>query len=424
MNDWVVIIPSAVFTIATAFVLFFLARLLFGDRAALMAVLLYSLHAGVLFYATSGLTEPAFAFFLAAAFLLVVKGGRTPVFLGAGLLVGMAALTRDAGQALMPGFLLYVAINQKERRVKTTLLFLLGFALALAPHWARNFTLFGNPFTEIKFMLLAGFSSSFPEYTLEKSLVGTSPWPYILANPLEYVRKFFSGLDYFYWSPSDNEFNPYFLALFLVSLLRPQQDRRAEGAKLLLLGLIALQIIASSISVRFYRYLFPLLPLAFPFVADFILYLIRREGFPSPLYRKIAAGAAALFLIYPFLGSLYQGFQARELPTTGERAAPIVRLLEKHTAPSEVVMSDIPQMVAWYANRTAVHLPYRIDEAIAIDERYVPIKAILLTDGLPERYRYAPWWNEILVKEAPLPGFKLVEKYTSGQRRILLYLRQ
>lgn len=123
-----------------------LAGLLFGSPVARVASWLAVFDPLLVFFSGYLLTETAFAAALLLALLATVHWIRTPRAgraLGAGLLWGLASLTRPTALALPAVMLAWawvplgLSVNPRER-VRQSLLLLLGLGIAVAPWTLRN----------------------------------------------------------------------------------------------------------------------------------------------------------------------------------------------------------------------------------------------------------------------------------------------
>jgi len=105
VSDFVAIIPSSLFYLLTIPLMYFLSEKLFNRKVAVTASLIYIFHPEILYYATSGLTEPLFWFLFTLSFYLLIKTHSPKSFLLLGIVLGLAALTRDVGKFFFVGLL-------------------------------------------------------------------------------------------------------------------------------------------------------------------------------------------------------------------------------------------------------------------------------------------------------------------------------
>jgi 4-amino-4-deoxy-L-arabinose transferase-like glycosyltransferase len=120
-----------------------LGRRLGGERAGVMAMLLYAFYPFFVFYSAVAMTE---AFHIAAVPVIVLltldagRGRRSGFW--PGVACGILFLVRSTGLFLLPVQLFHLA---GSRRIRASLLTLLGFAVCAAPWMIRNQISMGGP---------------------------------------------------------------------------------------------------------------------------------------------------------------------------------------------------------------------------------------------------------------------------------------
>jgi 4-amino-4-deoxy-L-arabinose transferase-like glycosyltransferase len=130
-----------VLALATLVLAFLTARAAFGDRAARATLVAGAAYLPTAFYVTQLLSEVLFTFFLvAAAYVLyaAIKDGRAGVArcAAAGILLGLAALTRGVALAVAAGWALYVLLRRGPpvgRRVAAAAALAAATLAAVAP---------------------------------------------------------------------------------------------------------------------------------------------------------------------------------------------------------------------------------------------------------------------------------------------------
>jgi len=119
-------------------------RCLIPPRAASCAGWMVALYPQFVRYPQTGYGEPLFLALLALVLwrlLFAAQAGRARQAWGAGLLCGVAALTRETALAVPIAYLLWVAVNRQAlpRPGRTWLAFSVGCALAILPWTIRNY---------------------------------------------------------------------------------------------------------------------------------------------------------------------------------------------------------------------------------------------------------------------------------------------
>jgi hypothetical protein len=203
-------------------------------------------------------------------------------------------------------------------------------------------------------------------------------------------------------------------------LLRDPRDRYATFRTTLLFAVaIVVQVAAFSALQRSPRFLVPVVPLACVIIGVAAAPVLDRVS------GRRAQGAVIALLIA--LGALTIAFQTREAP---RRFPPLPR--ETATALNtaiaagawprdQLILSDVPDWVAWHADRPALLLPLSRD--LASVERDQPVAAIFLSPCARDRNASDgdTAWVGFLDRCEPPPGFSGPASLPGGAR---LYVRR
>lgn len=138
--------------LATALVVFLLARFLVGRGVAWLAFLFVTFNPFLILYSASLLTETLATFLTTAAWALICwaahpRGRRQQAALlaAAGGVIGLSTLVRIDGVLLLVGLLVPWLWRATRTSLRPVLLGLLGFALIYWPWPVRNLLRFGRP---------------------------------------------------------------------------------------------------------------------------------------------------------------------------------------------------------------------------------------------------------------------------------------
>lgn len=143
-NDSAVLATQACVGLLTTLVVYRLGTLVYSRQVALWAAALTCFYPALLAYANVLLSETWFTFFAVAFAWLVLEAmhrDHRPLLVAAGVVVGLAALTRSIMLLFMPFlalYLLYAWPGSWGRRVTAAILPLVAFALVVAPWAIRN----------------------------------------------------------------------------------------------------------------------------------------------------------------------------------------------------------------------------------------------------------------------------------------------
>lgn len=145
---WAPIALQHVLGVGTAALVYGIGRLTFGRGVGLLAGLVAALSGGLLIYEHYLLTEAVFTFLLSLSLLLGLAGLRRDsawCYVGSGVAIGLATLTRPHGQLLIllgpPVFLL--CYRRWRPALRATALVTAAAALVMVPWMARNWVVHG-----------------------------------------------------------------------------------------------------------------------------------------------------------------------------------------------------------------------------------------------------------------------------------------
>jgi len=147
---WVARLFGACAGLATVVVTYFLARKIYDHRAGLIAAALYACLPTPLYFEAEILLDPLFTFLLATSIFFIVDwldsaNIRSAVL--AGLMIGLAALTRPTALILLPVIVIVLALRfvGLRRRWKQMALIVAACATLVAITFVRNLIVAGDP---------------------------------------------------------------------------------------------------------------------------------------------------------------------------------------------------------------------------------------------------------------------------------------
>lgn len=272
----------------------------------------------------------------------------------------------------------------------------------------------GNP------MLL--YTPEYPGYSSTRSYGTSMPGaiPYVLAHPMTFAVRWVKdvlgfGLDLV------SGLGPIALGLAMAGLLlRDPSGRYAplRPARPFVVA-IALQIAAFSALERSPRFLVPVAPLACVMVG-----IAAAPALDRFCGRRALAALFALLLLER---ALTVAFQTREAPRRFPPLAPATAAALNEAARNgawrndRLIASDVPDWVAWHADRPALLLPLFRD--LARVDRDHPIGAVFLSPGARGRNvaDADTAWVGVIDRNEPLPGFSGPEMLPGGAT---LYVRR
>ncbi len=396
VRDGVAAAVSALFFLMTIPLVYLLGRRVFDWRVGAVTAGLFAFNALMLEYAVSGLHITLYTF-LTTCLLLVVyhlathardRGGEWTLGLPrlwlvlAGLLTAALYLTDPIFILIMPVVFVAALWLNGGRRTAAALHFLVPFALLAAPWMVRNGLLTGNPVFGLRGMELwmhtPAYYPGHSAYRLDPDQLS------IGGKTLQAVlnKMVAAGGQVLEVMPQVTA--SWILAFFLPALLFRFPDPAANTLRRVMMFSYLGILCSAALFVVQMPHFVALIPTMLAFAVAFLLALIRQ----AQMSRGSVAAVGALLVVaaaYPLLMDMRMTSKPRPV-----REQVNARALGARTRPDEVVFSDQPWLVAWYADRPAIWLP--LSEARVPDFRrqFGTARWLFLTEGAR---RASPQWE-------------------------------
>lgn len=385
-GDRTIAIVSTFFFLLSVGVWFFVVRRLFDEKLALYtcaAVLLTDLMWA---FSLSGLPQMLMLFLFSLACLATVLAmeAQSNDMLGlsigwlvaAGAVLGLMTLAHGLAFWIFLGWLVFAGLYFQPRGV-AALAALAAFALLVTPWMVRNYQVCGNPFGLAvygAFYATSPESSYLREATVTLSGSGTSLQGKARATLLSQVENIapFLGLNVV-------------AAAFFFALLHPFRSGKTSMFK----WCIAAMWVSVVLGMAFYQaggavsenqlhVLF--IPLFVAYGMAFLLVLWNRLELGAPILRIAFISFLLFACSIPMLLRLFAGSGARlQWPPY---VPPVIGALGDWFKEDEIIASDMPWAVAWYAGRHSLLLPTSMTEFNRLHDYGVtsqPICGLFLT---------------------------------------------
>lgn len=412
-EQWVVVPMGHLCTMATGILVFLLARRLFDPRVALLSLTLFFLSDAVWSMSISGLGIPLATLLTTATFYCaLVAIGRHPeerTLLGwliptvlAGLLCGLAVLTRYGAIVLAPAVALLLGWSFRPKGWTVALVFLATAAAVVTPWLVRNLVVSGGLLGLAPYTALNGMDPVLDnvfERTLAQDLrMGA------VVTALQ--GKLMAGLAAIYQNQlrtlGDGFLTAFFLTTFFYSFAR-EQVRRLRWC--VALGIVLLMIIAAFFGQATARLLHVFWPFALLYGVGFFYILLDRMQLRIPLLRM---GVTAAFLLLAALPLIFTLLPPRAGVPYPPYFPPYISHVCRMLKPDELLCTDMPWATAWYGNRNSLLLPATVDEFYEINDYTRRISGIYFTTITRDReyvrtLRTGPYrtWFDILEGRIP-----------------------
>lgn len=379
-NDNTVILFNSLCYVALSVLIFFITFELSGSH--LIGLLVALMTASMESFITYTITAEPNIFYgamLAAFFYFYLRHpGKVLV---QGILLGLLYVLRANTLFVFMGFLvgLVTAEEKWKKRVSTSSLLIMGFMFGLVPYMIRNYMVVGKPlFSLYKYSLLL-FTKGFPRYTIWTQISDINPTQYALSHPGEMLAKSYS----FFVSLVENSlafYHPPVLLLIGIGFFLPIKDRRLKVLWIMIIsGIIIQTILVLPIGPVPYYYMF-----FFPLMIAVAMINVKDYIGKNIIVLGIFSLAVFIYTTLPYWKS----------PKPIDPYIPIGQQIAQVTDRNDIILTDIPWEISWYADRKTIWLTYDFETLQKISRTLKP-KYVLLTGNSYAAYK-DNIWNKML----------------------------
>jgi 4-amino-4-deoxy-L-arabinose transferase-like glycosyltransferase len=405
---------NALFLVLSIPFIYLIGRNLFSRGAGIIAALLFMLSSEILDVATAGnpTTQMTFSFLFSTYLLSGTPSARKALL--SGLSFALGTLTQLSFIIYLPALAVY-GFYQADRKARGWVLAALiappvaGFLALQARYWIIT----GNPaFTT------AGFHMSFypvlPLWKIARSVepTGILSASFVLSNFVTVFSQCAINFQRYIWAfPA--LMGTLALSFFILSFfLRWPKSETTRFVKLALVSL-AVGVIALTPFVFDTMLLLPLLPFCFLLASGACFSLLRRLGREVFFLRNTLLIVVSLMLLAQ-MRTL--SVRLKHAVTDLDRISieQDMGTIKSGLAEGDLVISDIPDYVAWQTGMGGLWLPDfdQLDKALSI----VHPKAIYLSPQYGKILSTSgdSWWNRVAAGTRTLPEFPVRKKFVSG----------
>jgi 4-amino-4-deoxy-L-arabinose transferase-like glycosyltransferase len=407
VNDQAVIFFSLFFSILLVFSVFMLGRKLFGNLVGILSAIAVAANISLIDYALSGASETLIAFEIVFGAYLLILRKKWATFSAFLIMIAMyfsrpQAFIFIAGLILLwllikfgykKGLLYFFGIGIVGFLIDKFIIYPLSFKYHLTPVFTRGLQ-----------AILTYSSHSAVSDSLRGGQIST-------LGILDIFKKIFYNLYNFYKALPDI-LNPYLWGLFMVGLFMWVKDRIVNSFKLVVIFVTIAILIITALTIPFYRYIHPVVPLIYIVAVGTLVEIIQKfsssakdtEGHISTKFIILPS----LFLILFFsvgqtLGALLldSRFEAK---THNVGLAPVYvelsKTLKENTSPDQIILTNLDTWGSWYGERNTVWFPIEpkqiVDESLPAG-RQISFDAIYLTNYMidDENYYMGDSWRTI-----------------------------
>lgn len=397
---------------------------------AFWSVLLLVFDGSFFRYSFCGLSEPLFAALLIPVFWILSGAEKTRQFLIAGALIGLGQWVRTNSFFFLLPALVFVPCKVREKTLIRILCLIAGFAVVVFPIAFRNFGVVGtfglNPL--YPYVALNSTPLVPAPHGMERSLEPIAPMSYFLAHPAALVSKWtshfvsnFQSLSFSIYPLCIGILMMGYLALGKGGVARNRTPEQAVSpdkshspnaecpsagvnpfGRTILFVLLSILISMVLLSIGEYediRFYVPFAPLLFVLTAQI---LWDAASGVSPWKARMLLG---VLLCISLVSSLNHILSTEPNEGRNWYLERIAARVSTAVASDGVIVSDVPWVLGWRADRVSMWLPSKAQEMSAI-EREIPVSAIVLTQGVQDSREFAPEWAAIHRGEYSLRGYQ------------------
>lgn len=384
-EQWVVIPLNHLFVLLNGVLLILLARRLFGLRTALLSLAAYFLSNTVWKDSLAGTGLPVATFFALLAGYLAFRAVETrgerpgwragvPTLLFSAVACGLAVLTRYAAVALVPGFALFIGLQFGRRSWRWAALYALVALLTVAPWIARNLRASGRP------LGLATQTALYNSRISEGNALERTVTPPEMklgeklgALQVKWMTRFPEIADRRLRLLGNGFLSVFFLAALFYRFVRREVNLFRWC---LVLSMALLLLLAPFLGESAERLLNIFWPTAIVFGLAFFFLLLERLQFQTRLLNIAVITIVILLTATPLIFAILPPRAGVPYPPY---YPPFVRHVSGLLQPAEVMCTDMPEAVAWYGQRAAIHLPPSLDDFYRLNDYHQRISGLYFT---------------------------------------------
>ncbi|MCW3098152.1 MAG: 4-amino-4-deoxy-L-arabinose transferase-like glycosyltransferase of family [Chthonomonadaceae bacterium] len=386
---------SGLFYLLTVPLLYALGQRVFNRTVGMIAAAAFAFSGLTLQYAVSGLPITLYTFLITALFLALYnlasgKTGQavsseaplpTMLLLLIGVLTGLLYLTDAVFIWVVPVIIVSVVAICGPKRRMSVIKFLVPLGVLMLPWMARNFILTGNPVFGMRGVeLWMGTDHHFPGNMAYSLYSEEFPRGAYMLSAV--FKKILSGMNSVVRTlPMISD--AWILAFLMPCLLFGYTSRAAT----LLRRTVIFSAIALLVGMLLFRVemtLFTcLVPAMLVFSVAYLTHLFRQAQL-SPSSTWLVSGLLGITIFYPVISQMFLEEKMYGIPE-----ASAAKALGKMMQPQEAILSDRPEVAAWYADHPAIQIPAIDDRVADIRSQFPTTRWLFLTPSA--RSQSAPW---------------------------------
>ena len=417
-TDKALIAGSMLMHLGVLLLVFLFAKKVFTKTIGFYAMFLYLSCSTVLISAFSGLPQMmgALLIMLLMLVLYLLDENRWWLALIAGALTGLGFLTTYSYGLFAIPVGLYLIFTQKQQRARVLIGFFAVFIIVIAPWLIRNSSITGNPFFSVR---------SYRPYQASQMHNPTAKQPYTVGQygylrsiepdvisakvpSKEANKNFLRELRNNYSGFFNNTTGNLLIVFFLVGIFYRYRNKKLDKLRYVFYAMLLGEVISIAVMAPDSTGLTPFNPFIIIMGTAFFFSCLERI---RPKYFLTRIGIIGVFVLI----NLYMTVAILMPMDYAAKLAPITvykdiaqNTIQKMSEEDETVLSNIPWMVAWYADRETIWTPptYKDIKRLASIR---PYSLLLFAPqiGAPTRDKDWPLFQQIFIQKAVPVDFPL-----------------
>jgi 4-amino-4-deoxy-L-arabinose transferase-like glycosyltransferase len=425
ISDFSALLPSYVSYFLLILLFFLFAKRYLELKSATVATAILIFNREILDMSLIALSEAVYTPIFFLFFFLFVKAKTLRGIFAAGIVLGMSQLVRMNIYPFLIPLLVYLYFYPDLPRWRKIGFFLIGILIPIVPDMIRSLLETGSPlFSYGKFMLMS-YSEKYPWMNVFRDIANPSLFEFLIMEPRQFIFKYLTNIV----NISERILsvsNLYLLGFFLIEMFYWKDSPELNRVKRLFLFLLLFQILfISAVNFSTLRFFIPFVPMIAFFAAKGFLRTAKHliSAVKNTWQQRASAFIFFLFLVFFALPTLYTISKPYLSPGLGiktpqfgtliqrEEAEKLNQFLKNELEESQVVWTDLHEILAWEGDRLCGWLPTRIKTIYEIHSK-IPVDAILLT-SVRTPYRMEKEWRALLYGQVSLPKYRTVKLYQS-----------
>jgi 4-amino-4-deoxy-L-arabinose transferase-like glycosyltransferase len=404
-SDFAVKMFSSFFFVTMLIAVFLLGKKIFSTLVGILSVLVVGFNYDYLIYSQNGGSETLFAFEIVIGLYFLSFKKNLVNFLGFLTMVAMY-FSKPQAFIFIAGMAMYWLINKLN--IKKGILMFLG--ICLAGFFFDKLIIYPYSFTHPNVQSVFGRGmQSILTYSSNSAVSDALRGGISSSLKTEDVfKKVFYNL-YNFYKLMPNILNPYLFSLFFIGIFIKSENKLYMSYKISTLFLFSVTLLVTALSIPFYRYIHPIVPLVYILAVGTLEYIISNFQFSN--FKQIAKQKyvipVSIFIILFF--AVGQTLGIIILDSRFERKnhnidkppvyVELSKILKENSNSDDVVITNLDTWGSWYGERKTIWFPLEPKQLIDPATGEIPFDAIYLTSYLmdDQNYYMGESWREIFL---------------------------